>query len=192
MNELITLRFRAILKKYDIGNLIDEKYFDNGVYNYSIRLGYYIPPPAFALFSPLEILHKLGIHTVNGNIDISRTSLKSLKGSPRIVNGTFDVSSTKITTFEHSPKYVSGDFICNFNDITSFRGSPRKIGNHFSVFGNKLTSFEYAPEQIHGDFNIGNNPMAVVDVDPETGDTDLRFRVEINKYNLMIMGKIII
>lgn len=76
----------------------------------------------------------LKFNKVTGSFDITRLSLKTLKGSPIEVGGNFDCSFNQLSSLEYAPKKVAGTFAfdntvkslytgdsnCNFNKVELF------------------------------------------------------------------------
>lgn len=119
------------------------------------------------------------IETVQGELELGNSTLKSLKGCPKKVMGKrVDAHNCDLTDLVGSPEYVENDFTCsNMGSLKSLKGCPRHIGRDFSFYSTGVTkiddfpdyvgrdilmsgcthleSFVGLPEEINGDLDIG-------------------------------------
>jgi hypothetical protein len=84
---------------------------------------------------------------VTGDFLCSETSIKTLKGCPKIVKGDFDCFACNITSLEYGPVEVGGDYGCGENTkLTSLKGCPKEIGGILFCDNTGIKSIKYAPK----------------------------------------------
>ena len=105
----------------------------------------------------LESLDGLNIKELDGDFDISKNNIKSLKGCPQIIDGYFDCQWNNITSLEYGPKTVGGDYICADNNIKSLKGVPEEINGDFNCSSNNFSTLEGGPKSVEGDYNGSGN-----------------------------------
>jgi len=115
-----------------------------------------------------------------GDINVEKQGLTSLRGSPRVVHGSFycdrndlknlkhgpdnvDVSfwcsKNKLTSLKHCPTVVGGSFWCDNNQLISLKHCPQKVIS-FYCNDNQLTDLTNAPHKVEGSFYCENNRIA--------------------------------
>ena len=70
-----------------------------------------------------------------------------------------NVEKTGIDDLTGSPEIVRGRFFCYENNLTSLKNSPREIYGNTHLNNNKLTSLQGNLETVVGNLNISNNPL---------------------------------
>lgn len=103
---------------------------------------------------------------IKGDLDISKRSLKSLKGCPERIGGNFTCIFCELISLEGCPLYIDGSFRCAFNRLTSLKGCPIDIGESFVCSYNDLSSLEYCPQTIHGSFCCDFNELTSLEGGP--------------------------
>ncbi len=96
---------------------------------------------------------------VLGVFDLDENILETLKGCPEYVGDSFWCRSNNLYTLEGGPKYVGGHFNCGFNNLTSLEYSPNEIRGDFSCAHNKITTFRNATKEVYGNVWYSDNPL---------------------------------
>lgn len=105
----------------------------------------------------LESLDELNIKEIDGDFDIGKNNIKSLKGCPQRINGDFDCQWNNISSLEYGPKTVGGNYICADNNIKSLNGAPEKVNGDFNCSSNNFSTLEGGPKSVDGDYNARHN-----------------------------------
>lgn len=125
---------------------------------------------------------------VDGDFDISKNYLKSLKGSPHTVrdfyctdnelktlefgpdrvNRGYNCSHNQIETLEFLPSILKDSLSCDHNKLKSFKGLE-KFNELYTLFAshNELGSLEYAPSNITYALHVNDNQLTDLNHLPE-------------------------
>jgi len=103
---------------------------------------------------------------VNGNFFCHGNKLHNLVGAPHTVTGNFNCSNNQLKSLLGSPKIIGGDFCCHENDLTSLMGCPKYIFGNFNAFLNKLVTLKGAPEVIEGNCVLFENRLISLECGP--------------------------
>lgn len=75
--------------------------------------------------------------TYVSQIDVEKSDLSSLEGSPLVVQRGFYCSKNKLTNLIGGPKIVGDVYACSNNKLTSLEGAPTEVGSVFYCDKNK-------------------------------------------------------
>lgn len=81
----------------------------------------------------------LNFNEITGNFTFRHSSLKSLKGCPKIIGGSLDVSWNNLRSFEDGPNEIKRNLICNTNNIKTLKGFP-KVNGKINIKDNSVYS----------------------------------------------------
>lgn len=107
---------------------------------------------------------------INGDFDVSKIRLKSLRLGPKKVTGDFDCSYNFLTTLEGAPDYVGGNFsirslghlYSSENCLRTLEGCPKHIGGYIDFTDYGIYTFEFFPDYLGGDVICRNNPIEYI------------------------------
>lgn len=86
------------------------------------------------------------------------------------VDGNVDLTVSSLTELPLTFNYVSGYFICSNNYLTSLKGSPRIISHYFSCTNNNITSLIEGPDRVGGFYYCNNNNLESLIGSPKTNE----------------------
>ena len=100
-----------------------------------------------------------GSISVDGNVGLTRRSLKKIPLVFKEVSGSFYCYDNQLTSLEGCPEKVGGSFDCTHNKLSSLEGCPEKVGGYFYCYRNNLASLEGCPEKVGGNFTCSYNQL---------------------------------
>jgi hypothetical protein len=109
-------------------------------------------------------LPDLSDYIVQGDFVINnnpiRSSIRSLKGCPKIVMGDFYAAKCRLQTLEGFPEYVGGRIMLFDNQLTSLEGLPETTFGDLKINKNKLKSLKGVSKYVLGSFTSTVNPLS--------------------------------
>jgi hypothetical protein len=147
------------VKNYDdwYKDIVRYDYLINNIKNVEIAFKYH--KDLFVGDYKIKTLYNItGDITINqngeldvvGDVELGYKNLYEIPIKFGRIDGNFDVSRNNLTTLKNAPSYVSGGFYCTYNNLTSLEYAPSYIGRVFQFEYNKLTSLEGHPKKVDG------------------------------------------
>jgi len=99
---------------------------------------------------------------INGNFYVNFTSIKTLKGGPKIVTNLYDCSNNKNLYLLSGAPYKVRKFLCQNCNLETLRGSPKIVKGEFNCSHNRLVSLKYGPNKVKS-YNCMLNPKLKLD-----------------------------
>ena len=100
---------------------------------------------------------------VTGDIHITKSSLKTLEGLPKVIEGDFELYGVDLDNLANGPSLVKGSLNLEQAKIGSWTGSSiREVGGNLNLSSCKSSELKGMPDKVGGDFIVTSGTLATL------------------------------